>query len=174
MADATNASPSAKWQLLAAAGTNILDGAVTTPKLADGAVTPAKVDSAGSFVMSALDVLNTLTRNGNTVWDDGNTPRSLMQNGYQQLPSGLIVQWGKHNAGNVSLSGPTSIVYPIPFPTAVFSVVGVLESATSSAVEALTVANVTTTGFDAYQRWVTSSCGPGLWDYGFFWVAMGY
>lgn len=44
--------------------------------------------------------------------------QSLTPVGYQRLPGGLILQWGSFTQGS---SGPTPIVYPISFPTAVLS-----------------------------------------------------
>jgi hypothetical protein len=40
------------------------------------------------------DFKQPITRQDHIVWDNANTPRSLGQNGYQQLPSGWIIQWG--------------------------------------------------------------------------------
>lgn len=42
---------------------------------------------------------------------------SLTGNGYQKLPSGLIIQWGVMPSG---VAGGQNITYPIPFPNAVF------------------------------------------------------
>lgn len=43
-------------------------------------------------------------------------PSSLSTNGYQKLPSGLIIQWGSLNALTAGQS--VTITYPIAFPTA--------------------------------------------------------
>ena len=49
---------------------------------------------------------------------------SLSSNGYQKLPSGLIIQWGIAIFDKPTASdGPlTTFVYPIPFKSAVYSV----------------------------------------------------
>jgi hypothetical protein len=50
---------------------------------------------------------------------------SLSSNGYQKLPSGLIIQWGIaiFNQPSTNTDGPlTTFVYPIPFKSAVYSV----------------------------------------------------
>lgn len=45
---------------------------------------------------------------------------SLGANGYQKLPSGLIIQWGQ--AASVAAGGNTLVTYPIAFPSAVRAV----------------------------------------------------
>lgn len=45
---------------------------------------------------------------------------SLSTNGYQYLPSGLIIQWGTHNVGATS----GTITFPITFPNSVYSLTG--------------------------------------------------
>ena len=42
---------------------------------------------------------------------------SLSGNGYQKLPSGLIIQWGPTGAVS-SASGAVTVTFPIAFPTA--------------------------------------------------------
>jgi hypothetical protein len=46
---------------------------------------------------------------------------SLFTNGYQLLPSGLIIQWGQVPTSIVS---PVTVNFPIPFPTITLSVMG--------------------------------------------------
>lgn len=55
---------------------------------------------------------------------------SLSANGWQKLPSGLIIQWGSLSAP----SGTSTFVYPITFPNNVFSVVITPSGAYSTAV----------------------------------------
>lgn len=45
---------------------------------------------------------------------------SLSANGYQKLPSGLIIQWGSATS---SSGGATSVTFPITFPGGVFKVI---------------------------------------------------
>lgn len=49
-------------------------------------------------------------------------PSSLAANGYQKLPSGLIIQWGI--SGSVAAGGVVNVTLPITFPNAVLSVTG--------------------------------------------------
>lgn len=46
--------------------------------------------------------------------------RSLAANGYQKLPSGLIIQWGSVQSANIAT---TTVNYPIAFPNNCFQVV---------------------------------------------------
>jgi hypothetical protein len=64
---------------------------------------------------SSSDFKQPITRQDHTVCDNGNTPRSLGQNGYQQLPSGWIIQWGFAASWG---SGDGTITFPIAFPVA--------------------------------------------------------
>jgi hypothetical protein len=65
------------------------------------------------------DFKQPITRQDHIVWDNANTPRSLGQNGYQQLPSGWIIQWGFAASWG---SGDGTITFPIAFPVACRSV----------------------------------------------------
>lgn len=56
------------------------------------------------------------------IWHDGVAAVSLAQNGYQRLPSGIVVQWGRvlmTASNNVDYSG--ALVFPLAFPTAVLA-----------------------------------------------------
>lgn len=68
---------------------------------------------------------------------------SLTANGYQKLPSGLIVQWGSHPAGYVVQS------YPIAFPNAVFIVIGTATTVSDGDLENVSYDQYTVTGFRA-------------------------
>jgi hypothetical protein len=68
---------------------------------------------------STTDFKQPITRQDHIVWDNANTPRSLGQNGYQQLPSGWIIQWGFAASWG---SGDGTITFPIAFPIACRSV----------------------------------------------------
>jgi hypothetical protein len=47
---------------------------------------------------------------------------SLSSIGYQKLPSGLIMQWGKDSTSVTSDGGERTITFPTPFTTACFQV----------------------------------------------------
>jgi hypothetical protein len=42
---------------------------------------------------------------------------SFATNGYQKLPSGLIIQWGQINIGDIANGGSSSYSLPLAFPT---------------------------------------------------------
>ena len=72
---------------------------------------------------------------------------SLTANGYQKLPSGLIVQWGSAAAGGgVGLA----VTFPITFPNAVFSLAGLAQAVSDSDLEVIQFMNLTTAGFTTY------------------------
>jgi len=104
---------------------------------------------------------------GNKVWHAGNDgsgsgldadklrglpadfTSSIVTNGYQKLPSGLIIQWQSFiNGGKVS----GSQTFPIVFPNAVFNVSLSLQNAGGQGDYAVEVSGTpTTAGFDWYQ-----------------------
>jgi hypothetical protein len=49
---------------------------------------------------------------------EGRANASLAVNGYQKLPSGLIIQWGNDNSSTTS----STVTFPIAFPNAVYQV----------------------------------------------------
>jgi hypothetical protein len=59
---------------------------------------------------------------GNKVWHDGDGVASKDSNGYQKLPSGLIIQWGSTDAGAIPDGGQLKITFPIAFTTKCCSV----------------------------------------------------
>lgn len=63
-----------------------------------------------------------------------NYTASLSASGYQELPSGLILQWG---ADNSSAANPLTITFPLPFPNACLNVQGTAFSSTPVIVTAL-------------------------------------
>jgi len=85
---------------------------------------------------------------------------SLSANGYQKLPSGVIIQWGVTSSLGVNSSG--SITFPIAFPTACYSVT----TASAAGANSLQVMNVPSLS--------TSSFSYGLYGSGVFrWIAVG-
>ena len=67
--------------------------------------------------------------------------QSLASNGYATLPGGLIIQWG---FSTFSASG-SLVNFPVPFPTAVYSVTATAE--TTGPVEATAIYSKTVSGF---------------------------
>lgn len=84
--------------------------------------------------------------------------KSLSSNGYQKLPSGLIIQWGK--------STTTAVVFPISFSSLVlrcFVIPGNLNTTGSLTANYFFVGNLSNTGF---------TCSIGAGDQN--WFAVGY
>lgn len=90
-------------------------------------VTPKKLKSA---------VLDNLTKNQDSV---------LSQDGYQKIPGGLIMQWGRDNSGTIN--------FPTAFSTSVFIVIG---RASSDEDKIFIADNITVSSFRG-RRWDTSS-----------------
>lgn len=88
---------------------------------------------------------------------------SLASNGYQRLPSGLIVQWGSVQ-GNAS--APVVVTLPIAWPTGYFSIIGAVGSASP---RVFNWSAATTTQF---QVDIWTLAGVRQTDFG-FWIAIG-
>ena len=101
------------------------------------------------------------TQSGHAV-SFGQFSGSKGENGYQRLPGGLIVQWGK---GTGSSSADFSVTFPIAFTTSAFTVTASCDyTAGSGNIGYVAVAAPTLTGFTA------RSSGP----YSTRWIAFGY
>jgi hypothetical protein len=78
--------------------------------------------------------------------------QSLAASGYQKLPGGLILQWGK-----VTFSGGlASATFPIAFPAAIWGLHSSLELLTfTGSADATTVRSISTTGFTLNNYYVS-------------------
>ena len=104
--------------------------------------------------------------NGVYTTDFSGANQSKTSNGYQKLPSGLIMQWGS----STSTSSTTTITFPIAFPTAGLNVqvTGIASSSDTGGLDLSTsprASSLTTTQF------VTSTSTSAN---GFYWFAIGY
>ena len=97
---------------------------------------------------------------------------SLSSNGYQKLPSGLIMQWGRIAAMVVNDTTWYTITFPVAFPTACLNIQATMDF-TNYAIESGTWSprcrNLTTTTFQLMVGYDTNS---GTIDC--FWTAIGY
>lgn len=84
---------------------------------------------------------------------------SKTSNGYQKLPSGLIIQWGN---ASWSTSG-TAVSFPMAFPTGCLAVVVGMAGSVGGQPY---VNNPTATGFNAFMTAGTTS--------NHYWLAIGY
>lgn len=120
---------------------------------------PSDVNGLAVVRQSAWEIIN----GSATLKYESQFASFLSANGYQKLPSGLIIQWGAC-AGNGDTS-PTVVAFPIAFPTAVISIeTTVIKLTAGETVPGAnpSVFNQSAAGFDYYgQR-------------GAFWFAVGH
>ncbi len=141
-----------------------INGVYTLP--AGNPVVPGTVISTTWANETLNDIAAALTQSA-TKGDFGS---SLAANGYQKLPSGLIIQWGVVTQETPTANTPYTFSYPIAFPNAVFALLG---SQTSDS-PAPVVSNPAIFGF------VSSSQGRVAWastagaTFGARYVAIGY
>lgn len=92
---------------------------------------------------------------------------ALQGNGYQRLPSGLIIQWG--NAGYIPAGGSVLITFPIAFPNSIFLTVGGNAYAAAGDVVAASVGSqwISSAQFRIYNSGGQPQNGPN-------WIAIGY
>lgn len=86
---------------------------------------------------------------------------SLAANGYQKLPSGLIVQWGTSAAVNAGAS--VGVTFPLSFPTAVYSITASpLGTGTSASTGTAAIGSLAVSGFTIYNWGSTINFSNGV------------
>jgi hypothetical protein len=95
---------------------------------------------------------------------------SLTENGYQKLPSGLIMQWGKY-AGSLDDTN-TTITLSIAFPNAFLNVTATPYR--NSDVGGGNVVSVHTNITTSLNSFTLYGCGIGDVPQGYFWQAIGF
>jgi hypothetical protein len=100
--------------------------------------------ASGNWNINAATVTNGVYT---TSFTSGN--QSLSQSGYQKLPGGLIIQWGRNNPG-------ATVTFPIAFPTACFSVAATAGSNFEEFVNTITATSffLGTNGSSASCPWI--------------------
>lgn len=91
--------------------------------------------------------------------------KSLSGNGYQVLPGGLIIQWGR--TGSITASTASAVSFPVAFPSAAFSVVASASTnngAGGGELYSAAAYGASTTGFTIVNDSATST---------FDWIAVG-
>lgn len=104
------------------------------------------------------------------IWTDVDAGKSLATSGYQKLPSGLIIQWGKYTGATAD----ASLTFPVAFPTDCYAVTATPTNTTRTAANnlvALSTASISTTGFNFLRRWSMSGIATDTTD--FTWIAIG-
>lgn len=118
---------------------------------------------SGSRLKATVDV----TDLGNIVFDS-HFQASLGLNGYQKLPSGLIIQWGYVTVNNDSAATAT---FPVAFPNGVLNVSATAKSSTDTMDNFAFTTTNSNTILTVARGWV----GAGLGENGaVFWLAIGY
>lgn len=81
-----------------------------------------------------------LTPQNLAAWADSQFSADLSETGWASFPGGLLIQWGRHTS-----TGDPFIPFPVPFPTAVFSIVAISNSNDDNL--GIAVADISTTQF---------------------------
>jgi hypothetical protein len=99
---------------------------------------------------------------------------SLTENGYQKLPSGLIMQWGKYS-GTVHNDTAYSLTFPMEFPTACLNAVSnaYINPASNLKNGYMQISAYTTVGMTVFCQ-ADYIAGIEVACEGFFWQAIGY
>ena len=106
---------------------------------------------------------------------------SFAKNGYQKLPSGLIIQWGYSNvastAAGASANNTVTVTYPVAFPNATAQVLAAYDN-TSTFVKAIfSTDTFTKTTFQASSFALTYTAATptyGQRETAFRWIAISY
>ena len=98
---------------------------------------------------------------------------SIGTNGYQKLPSGLIIQWGLYPNPLPSEGKTVTVIFPIAFPTSCLNVIAVPQNTNHSAQKDTFVQITSFTASQVVACSQYSSSTPENAD-GMFWQAIGY
>lgn len=120
-----------------------------------GGLTSISVPAGSTVVVTALTAGTWSVSGTGTLSYNNSFNSNLVSNGYQVLPTGLIIQWGNATAAT---SPGTLVTFPLTFPTAVRSV-----TSGGNASGYTTTGSETTTNFRLI--------GPAA---GCFWISIGY
>ncbi len=126
---------------------------------------------AGEAVLLITDGFNWSASGTGVLRHSGSFEKSFSTNGYQRLPSGLILQWG--TTSNVTYDSRANLTFPISFPTTCCSVVVSYQGPTvlTDHCQSYGVSNITTSGFQVENQWVYGSNGN---SFPAKWIAIGY
>ena len=162
-------------EVLNGAGFGIIvtgSGNITIQRQGADQIFQALNNSVTSLTLQAGDVL-WFVRDGATSWNilwgtklaqfAPQFAASIVANGYQKLPSGLIIQWGV--TASIALNSTSVITLPMTFPNANFGVVCNGVSADLSDTDNWGVSSVTTSQFTLTNGGVAKA---------YYWHAIGY
>lgn len=96
----------------------------------------------------------------------------LAANGYQELPGGAFIQWGK--SGSLGVEGPTTVTFPKKFPSGCLCVVATLVNSQNSPNmdQAAQVVSWNASSATLYMQAMGN--GSHLYPVSITWIAIGY
>ena len=98
--------------------------------------------------------------------------RSLVNNGYQKLPGGLIIQWGRVAA---PAAGVVSATFPITFPNACLNAVATIYDTTiPNQSLALHIVNFSASSIGVSKLYTNNGGAVGEANQGWIYFAIGY
>jgi hypothetical protein len=160
-----------------------IDGTLGIDKIKDGSVTSSdlidSINLPGSPTVATPAPGTNSNQLATTAFAYGTSSKAT--NGYQKLPSGLIIQWGRGSI-NANLPnggyGTTSVNFPVAFPNSLFtiSIVGNDNSVGAQSQEGFfSYISRSNSSFTVnYSQVLGSSNGGSGETTAFDWVAIGY
>ena len=140
-----------------AAGTGVAVSG-TQPVVGDGTNIYASTLTGSLLASNNLSDLGSLS----TALSNLGFTNSLGASGYQKLPGGLIIQWSAAGAA------PSSVTFPLTFPTACFGVTATSNQAAYDE-QGIGITSLTTSGFDYGNLGYTGQNR----NFTAFWIALG-
>ncbi|KVN50005.1 hypothetical protein WK15_05865 [Burkholderia ubonensis] len=110
-------------------------------------------NSSSSYIMTVAQSAQLVSDGSNWVVISGQAAGALLTNGYQKLPSGLILQWG---SVVINASGVANVTFPIAFPNQQIGAVATINATLTSGL--VSTSNFSKTGMSlGTQSYQTTS-----------------
>jgi hypothetical protein len=123
----------------------------------------------GNVTLTYNDVTTALTY---TPVNPNEFPNFLANSGYQKMPGGLIIQWGRSS----TINGIKTVFFPIAFTTSAASITATVSGANEAGSFGVIEIGAVTTSSCTFWSAVfgTSGGGPANSSYNFNWIAIGW
>lgn len=141
---------------------SVINGSLSAIHLADNSVTTTKLSAQA--VTTDKIALSAVTA------DRINLVTSLSTNGYQIMPGGLIMQWGKIDTINFNQTNQGPYTFPVSFPNNCLNIVTTIIYDT--AINGVWNANVNTVTLSSFRVYGDYDVGIGTAP--IYWQAIGY